>query len=70
MVEMVNELAARYSYKLKRVNDLARGRSIPPAETGCNVSCVFDVRPGHLRHLMYAKSKGDVLIASIALMNI
>ena len=26
----------------------------------------FDlVHPGHLRHLMYAKSKGDVLVASL-----
>ncbi len=64
---MEASLIARYGHKIKRPDEL---REIlgPPPRTERVIMChgVFDVvHPGHVRHLLYAKSKATVLIASI-----
>lgn len=60
-------LLDRYRAKIAGPSDLARWLGPHPRDRTV-VMChgVFDVvHPGHLRHLMYAKSKADILIASI-----
>lgn len=64
---MTQSLGERYRRKIKTPEEL---RDIlgpmPRAKRAIMCHGVFDVvHPGHLRHLMYAKSKADVLIASI-----
>jgi rfaE bifunctional protein kinase chain/domain len=60
----LNEL---YGHKLKTPEELARLLGPPPrARKAIMCHGVFDVvHPGHLRHLIYAKSKADILIASL-----
>ena len=56
-----------YSRKIKTVEELAKiiGKR-PRPKTVIMCHGTFDiVHPGHLRHLMYAKEKGDILIASV-----
>src|SRR5438552_14870625 len=61
------ELLDRYRHKIKSAEELheiigPRPRSKPV------IMChgIFDVvHPGHVRHLLYAKSKADLLVASI-----
>lgn len=53
--------------KIKTPHELAELLGLPPRKKSV-VMChgVFDiVHPGHLRHLMYAKERADILIASI-----
>ncbi|MBY0430510.1 MAG: ADP-heptose synthase, partial [Rhodospirillales bacterium] len=56
-----------YGHKIKTIEELLGILGAPPR--GCRVvMChgVFDlVHPGHLRHMLYAKSKADVLVVSI-----
>jgi rfaE bifunctional protein kinase chain/domain len=64
---MIPSLTEQYRHKLKTLDELVeilgrrpRGRKV--------ILChgVFDVvHPGHLRHLIYAKSKADILVASV-----
>jgi rfaE bifunctional protein kinase chain/domain len=61
------ELLGQYRHKIKspqELRDLVGPR--PRARRVIMCHGVFDVvHPGHVRHLLYAKSKADVLIASI-----
>src|SRR5258706_5811260 len=53
--------------KIKGASELAAIIGPPPREKKV-IMChgTFDVvHPGHVRHLLYAKSKGDLLIASL-----
>jgi len=64
---MLVSLTARYQHKIKTPAEL---RAIVGARPRANkvIMChgVFDVvHPGHVRHLVYAKSKADILIASL-----
>src|SRR3990167_818494 len=57
----------RYQHKIKTVEELAEIIGPFPREKTV-VLChgVFDVvHPGHMRHLLYAKSKADILVASL-----
>lgn len=57
----------RYQHKIKTVEELLQIVGTFPREKKM-VMChgVFDVvHPGHMRHLMYAKGKADILVASI-----
>ena len=56
-----------YRHKIKTADEIARLIGDRPRQKKV-IMChgVFDVvHPGHLRHLIYAKSKADVLIASL-----
>ena len=58
---------SRYQHKIKTVEELIKIIGSFPREQKV-VMChgVFDVvHPGHMRHLMYAKGKADLLIASL-----
>jgi rfaE bifunctional protein kinase chain/domain len=64
---MLSSLTEKYHHKIKTVEEL---RDIlgsrPRAKKVIMCHGVFDVvHPGHLRHLIYAKSKADVLVASL-----
>ncbi|MGB8216474.1 MAG: PfkB family carbohydrate kinase [Candidatus Methanoperedens sp.] len=59
-------MSSNYSNKIKTVEELCEIIGQPPREKKV-VMChgTFDiVHPGHIRHLTYAKEKGDILIAS------
>jgi rfaE bifunctional protein kinase chain/domain/rfaE bifunctional protein nucleotidyltransferase chain/domain len=61
------ELLDRYRHKIKSPQELRRIVGARPRGKSV-IMChgVFDVvHPGHVRHLLYAKSKADLLIASI-----
>jgi cytidyltransferase-like protein len=63
----MESLGKRYGYKIKSAADIARAVGERPREKKV-IMChgVFDVvHPGHLRHLLYAKSKADILVASL-----
>src|SRR5215470_6321493 len=56
-----------YRQKIKTLEDLARVIGPRPRQKSV-IMChgMFDiVHPGHLRHLMYAKEKADLLVASL-----
>jgi rfaE bifunctional protein kinase chain/domain len=60
-------LTAPYKHKLKTLDELVETLGPRPRQKKV-IMChgVFDVvHPGHLRHLIYAKSKADVLVASL-----
>jgi bifunctional ADP-heptose synthase (sugar kinase/adenylyltransferase) len=60
-------LLERYRHKIKTAEELREIIGPPPRQKRV-IMChgVFDVvHPGHVRHLLYAKSKADVLVASI-----
>src|SRR5712672_2930196 len=64
---MLVSLTARYQHKIKTPDEV---RAIIGARPRANkvIMChgVFDVvHPGHVRHLLYAKTKADVLVASV-----
>jgi rfaE bifunctional protein kinase chain/domain len=64
---VLSELTEKYSHKIKTPEELKRLLGPRPRKRKA-IMChgVFDVvHPGHVRHLLYAKSKADVLIASI-----
>jgi cytidyltransferase-like protein len=66
-MDTIHTLSASYSHKVKpaaALRDIVGKR--PRDKTVIMCHGVFDVvHPGHLRHLVYAKSKADILIASI-----
>lgn len=60
-------LMERYRHKIKTPEELREILGPPPRKRRV-IMChgVFDVvHPGHVRHLLYAKSKADILVASI-----
>jgi rfaE bifunctional protein kinase chain/domain len=60
-------LIERYRHKIKTPEELRKLLGPPPREKRV-IMChgVFDVvHPGHVRHLLYAKSKADVLVGSV-----
>jgi rfaE bifunctional protein kinase chain/domain/rfaE bifunctional protein nucleotidyltransferase chain/domain len=63
----MNPLSDTYRHKIKSVEELCEAlgpRPRPKTVVMCHG--VFDlVHPGHLRHLLYAKSKADILVASL-----
>ena len=63
----MNELSTHYRRKIKTVEELRAmigGR--PRTQTVVMCHGVFDlVHPGHIRHLLYAKGKANILIASL-----
>ena len=64
---MISDLTLKYRHKLKTVEELVRLLGPRPREKKV-IMChgVFDVvHPGHLRHLIYAKDKADILVASL-----
>lgn len=64
---MLSTLAESFNHKIKTADELATLLGAPPRQKKV-IMChgVFDVvHPGHLRHLLYAKSKADILVASI-----
>ena len=63
----MESLGQRYAHKVKSVDDLTQtlGR-FPRSQKVVMCHGTFDVvHPGHLRHLLYAKSKGAILVASL-----
>lgn len=64
---MLSSLTEQYGRKVKTVEELVEAIGKRPRKKKV-IMChgVFDVvHPGHLRHLIYAKSKADILVASI-----
>jgi cytidyltransferase-like protein len=63
----MNPLSDTYRHKIKTVDELREAiGSRPRPKTVVMCHGVFDlVHPGHLRHLLYAKSKADILVASL-----
>jgi bifunctional ADP-heptose synthase (sugar kinase/adenylyltransferase) len=60
-------LMERYRHKIKTPQELRQLIGPPPREKRV-IMChgVFDVvHPGHVRHLLYAKSKADILVGSV-----
>ena len=64
---MLASLTKKYRHKIKTVDELLKVIGPRPrAKKVIMCHGVFDVvHPGHLRHLLYAKSKADILVASI-----
>ena len=63
----MESLGKLYRHKIKTADEIARLIGDRPRQKKA-IMChgVFDVvHPGHLRHLIYAKSKADILIASL-----
>ncbi|HTW52987.1 MAG TPA: PfkB family carbohydrate kinase [Stellaceae bacterium] len=63
----MNDLSVLYRHKIKTVEELCEAiGSRPRQRTVVMCHGVFDlVHPGHIRHLVYAKSKADILVASL-----
>ena len=64
---MAISLTERYRHKIKTPQEL-RELLGPPPRAKRVIMChgVFDVvHPGHVRHMLYAKSKADVLVCSL-----
>src|SRR5688572_1357380 len=64
---MLSSLTEKYRHKIKTVEELKALLGKRPRRKRV-IMChgVFDVvHPGHVRHLLYAKTKADVLVASI-----
>src|SRR3954469_5518839 len=63
----MNELSSKYRHKVMTVDELrARIGARPRAKKVIMCHGVFDlVHPGHIRHLLYAKDKADILVASL-----
>ena len=64
---MLSSLTEKYQHKVKKVEELKQLLGLRPrAKKVIMCHGVFDVvHPGHLRHLLYAKSKADILVASL-----
>ena len=63
----MSSITEKYRHKLKTVDELVRILGPRPRKDAV-IMChgVFDVvHPGHLRHLIYAKGKADILLASV-----
>jgi cytidyltransferase-like protein len=67
MTGKLPNLTDKYNHKIKTLEELcAILGSLPRARKVIMCHGVFDVvHPGHLRHLLYAKSKADILVASL-----
>jgi rfaE bifunctional protein kinase chain/domain len=64
---VLSSLTEKYQHKIKTPEQLRQVIG-PRPRTKKVIMChgVFDVvHPGHLRHLLYAKSKADILVASV-----
>jgi bifunctional ADP-heptose synthase (sugar kinase/adenylyltransferase) len=64
---MAISLTERYKHKIKTAEELRSILGAPPRKERV-IMChgVFDVvHPGHVRHLLYAKSKANVLVCSL-----
>ncbi|MGH8757449.1 MAG: adenylyltransferase/cytidyltransferase family protein, partial [Burkholderiales bacterium] len=64
---MLASLTKKYRHKIKSVEELRKIIGPRPRKKKV-IMChgVFDVvHPGHLRHLLYAKDKADILVVSI-----
>src|ERR1035437_10154777 len=65
--EVLSSLTEKFRHKIKTVEEIVSAVGRYP-RTRKVILChgVFDVvHPGHLRHLLYAKSKADILVASL-----
>jgi rfaE bifunctional protein kinase chain/domain len=64
---MTFALSDKYRHKIKTAKELRQILGLPPrADKVIMCHGVFDiVHPGHVRHLLYAKSKASILIASL-----
>ena len=64
---MPDTLSKLYAHKIKTAEELREVLGpVPRAKRAIMCHGVFDVvHPGHLRHLVYAKTKADILIASV-----
>src|SRR4249919_1300368 len=65
--EVVESFGSHYKHKIKTAEEIAALIGNPPRKRKV-IMChgVFDVvHPGHIRHLLYAKSKADILVASL-----
>ncbi|PWC55338.1 PfkB family carbohydrate kinase [Azospirillum sp. TSO22-1] len=64
---MTSSLTAQYGHKIKTAQELREILGpLPRARKAILCHGVFDiVHPGHVRHLLFAKSKADILIASL-----
>jgi len=64
---MLSSLTEKYNHKIKTADELKKIIGPRPrAKKVIMCHGVFDVvHPGHVRHLIYAKSKADILVASI-----
>src|SRR5271168_1526882 len=65
--DVVDTFGDRYQHKIKSAEQVAQLVGERPRKRKV-IMChgVFDVvHPGHLRHLLYAKSKADILVASL-----
>jgi rfaE bifunctional protein kinase chain/domain len=63
----MNELSIKYRHKVVTVDELCSAIGARPRDK-IVVMChgVFDlVHPGHIRHLLYARGKADILVASL-----
>jgi bifunctional ADP-heptose synthase (sugar kinase/adenylyltransferase) len=63
----MDSLGSRYRHKIKTPEEVTSLVGAPPRRRKV-IMChgVFDVvHPGHLRHLLYARSKADMLVASL-----
>ncbi|MFZ3357758.1 MAG: adenylyltransferase/cytidyltransferase family protein, partial [Xanthobacteraceae bacterium] len=63
----MESLGTHFKHKIKTAAEIAALIGEPPRKRKV-IMChgVFDVvHPGHLRHLLYAKSKADILVASL-----
>ena len=60
-------LLERYKHKIKTAQELCKIlKDFPRQQTVVMCHGVFDVvHPGHVRHLVYAKGKADILVASL-----
>jgi rfaE bifunctional protein kinase chain/domain len=64
---MLQSVAGGYRRKVKTIDELCAVLGARPRDKKV-IMChgVFDlVHPGHIRHLLYAKEKGDILVASL-----
>lgn len=64
---MLTSLSETFKHKIKTAEEL-RAEIGPPPRRKKVIMChgVFDVvHPGHVRHLLYAKSKADILVCSL-----
>src|ERR1700742_3942497 len=64
---MEPRLSGGYRRKVKTIDELCASIGPRPrAQTVVMCHGVFDlVHPGHIRHLLYAKEKADILVASL-----
>jgi cytidyltransferase-like protein len=64
---VLSSLTEKYQHKIKTAEELKQILGPRPREKKV-IMChgVFDVvHPGHVRHLLYAKTKADILVASL-----